>query len=190
MKPIVLVGSAVVILGAAGAFLIVRVGSSAPPTIVSGPFKKPRMPDIVPESTSLAPDSENFPEALGRAPADRAANIASLLTAGDHFTLQLAMLDWFAADPAAAIDWLDRQPSFAVFQPALAQIAKDVASSGYPAQALEWAELLETGPDREQTIFEIYATGRRYRSLSDDQIRAAPFSPEQIAHLLSGAVDD
>lgn len=123
-------------------------------------------------------------------PADRKENILRLLAAGEFLLAQAAISEWFTADPAAAAAWLEAQPSFADFQPAISQIAKDMAESGYPEEALEWAELLEQGADRDQTIFRIYATGRRYHWLSDEQIRAAPFPPKQIADLLSGAADD
>jgi len=110
--------------------------------------------------------------------------------AGDIVGMQTVASKWFADDPVAVRDWLETQKSLNSLQPVLIQIIKDISAAGSPADALKWAELLETGPDRDQTLFEIYATGRRYRSLSDEEIRAAPFSSKQIDDLLSGAADD
>jgi hypothetical protein len=124
------------------------------------------------------------------APADRKGNILHLLAAGEDRAVQTAICEWFSADPVAARDWLASQPSLESFQPALSQIATNIAESGSPVEALQWAELLDEGPARERTVFEIYALGRRYHWLSDEQIRSAPFPPERVETLLSGAADD
>gem|GEM_PF-3452544 len=125
-----------------------------------------------------------------RPPEDRRENIRHLLLKGQVLAAQTAISEWYTADPAAAVDWLEMQPSWAEYQPAISQIAKEMAEAGYPLDALKWAELLEEGENREEIIFEIYATGRRYNWLTDDQIRAAPFSSRKIDALLSGAADD
>ena len=121
---------------------------------------------------------------------DPPAKITNHIAAGDIVGVQTVVSEWFAADPVAVRDWLESQKSLKSLQPALSQIAKDISASGSPADALKWAELMEPGPDRDQTLFGIYATGRRYRSLPEDQIRAAPFPPGRIDDLLSGAADD
>ena len=112
------------------------------------------------------------------------------LVAGDDPGLQAAVSAWFAVDPLSVRKWLEAKPGIPRLQPVLSQLAKDIAASGKPVEALRWAERLQSGPERDQTLFEIYATGRRYRWLSDEAIRAAPFPPKQIEDLLSGAADD
>jgi hypothetical protein len=110
--------------------------------------------------------------------------------AGNLIGMQTAVRDWFAQDPLSVRDWVGSQKSLKSLQPALVQIANDVTDAGSPAEALKWAELMESGPERDQLMFKIYATGWRYRSLSENEIRAAPFPPERIEFLLSGAADD
>ncbi|MBK1815896.1 hypothetical protein JIN84_09720 [Luteolibacter yonseiensis] len=123
-------------------------------------------------------------------PEDRRGNVLRLLAAGEDRMAQTAICEWFSTDPSAAREWLESQPSFENFQPAISIISKNIAESGSPADALAWAGLLDEGPVREQTVYEIYAIGRRYHWLSDEQIQAAPFSPDRVAALLNGAADD
>lgn len=112
------------------------------------------------------------------------------ISTGDAVEMQIIVSRWFEDDPVAVRDWLETQQSLKPLQPALIQIAKDVSAAGHPADALKWAELMESGPDRDQTLLEIYASGRRYGSLPEEVIRSAPFPREKIDALLSGAVDD
>lgn len=116
--------------------------------------------------------------------------IERCIATGDTLGMQSLFSKWFDRDPVAVRDWLQSQKSLKPFQPALVQIARDISAAGSPADALKWAELLEPGPDRDQALLEIYATGRRYRSLSEEEVRRAPFPPRQIESLLSGAADD
>jgi len=125
-----------------------------------------------------------------RSPADRKAHVQHLLQDGKVLEAQTAISEWYTADPDAAGAWLENQPSWEEYQPAISQIAKEIAETGYPLEALEWAKLLNTGENREQTIFAIYAIGRRYNWLTDEEIRAAPFSPKKVEDILSGAADD
>jgi len=125
-----------------------------------------------------------------RPPTDRKANILHLLQDGKELEAQTAISEWYTADPDAAGAWLENQPSWEEYQPAISQIAKEIAETGYPLEALEWAKLLNAGENRDDTIFAIYATGRRYNWLTDEEIRAAPFSQKKVEDLLSGAADD
>jgi hypothetical protein len=183
IKPSVLTGCAVLASAAAFVFLSLRATPPAPdhPAANRRFTSRPEHP-----STAQARASrESLPAAM-----DPPTKITRYIAAGDVVGLQTVVSKWFAADPVAVRDWLESQQSLKSLQPALVQIAKDISAAGSPADALKWAELLENGPDRDQTLFEIYATGRRYRSLSEDQIRAAPFPPGRIEDLLSGAADD
>ena len=184
MKPYVLIGVGSVVLAIAVAVLSHNADPSGPlsrqPSQETAPSRRPekaRPPTRVPSET-------------GTPPTDYAEELRRLSTSGDSLAVQIALTNWFAADPEAARDWLGTQPTFTGLQKALAQIATDMATEGQPINALEWAELLDSGPHREETIFQIYAKGRRYQSFTEEQIRAAPFSPERIAMLLSGAGDD
>lgn len=184
MKPFVLIGGGSVLLVIALAVLFQTADTSAPlsrqPSQETSPSRraeKARPPTRISSETDTRP-------------LDFADEINRHLTSGDSLAAQIALTNWFAADPEAARDWLGTQPSYSALQQALAQIATDMATEGQPMNGLEWAELLEDGPHREETIFQIYAKGRRYHSLTDEQIRAAPFSPERIALLLSGGADD
>jgi len=125
-----------------------------------------------------------------RPPADRKANILDLLQNGKVPEAQTAISEWYTADPDAAGAWLENQPSWEEYQPAISQIAKEIAETGYPLEALEWAKLLNAGENRDETIFAIYAIGRRYNWLTDEEIRSAPFSQKKVGDLLSGAADD
>lgn len=181
IKPVVLTGWAV-LASAAGIFCLNMREVRPTPEVQHGPPRPRsrfhRSPAALAEPP-LPPGSNNPP-----------AQIARHIAAGDVVGLQKVVRKWFAADPVAVRDWLASQKSLASLQPALVQIARDISAAGSPADALKWAELMANGPEREQTLFEIYATGRRYRSLSEDEIRAAPFPPERIDDLLCGAADD
>ncbi len=181
-------GLAASLLALAAVLLMPRGNPDASRPAGPLPKKKPRVSSAAPLPREVGGFSGSLPPPVP--PADRKANILRLLAAGEDLAAQAAISEWFSADPAAARDWLEMQPSLAGFQPAISQIAKDIAESGHPVQALEWADLLEKGPDRERTVFGIYATGRRYHWLSEEQIRAAPFPPKRIEDLLSGAADD
>jgi|GEM_PF-5528735 len=121
---------------------------------------------------------------------DPAAQIARCKAAGNFIGMQTTVRDWFAKDPLAVREWVASQKSLKYLQPALVQIANDVTDAGSPADALKWAELMESGPERDQLMFKIYATGWRYHLFSEEEIRAAPYPPERIEFLLSGAADD
>jgi len=155
------------------------------------PSQPPSLPAKVPRVTEVLPQPRftgTLPPA--RPPADRKANILHLLQDGEVRKAQTAISEWYTADPDAAGAWLENQPSWEEYQPAISQIAKEIAETGYPMEALEWAKLLNTGENREETIFAIYATGRRYNWLTDEEIRAAPFSQKKVEDLLNGAADD
>lgn len=180
IKPIALAGWAVLAFAAVFFFMSPRATPPAPaPPAANRRFaSRPQHP---------TPAQARWSREVAR---DPAAAIARHIGNRDIVGLQTVVSKWFAEDPAAVRDWLESQKSLESLQPALVQIAKDVCAAGSPADALKWAELMETGPERDQTLFEIYATGRRYRFLTEDEIRAAPFPPGRIDALLSGAADD
>lgn len=139
---------------------------------------------------SPSPHQRLYPPRTRPAKESLPDSINHCISVGDPVEMQIIVSRWFEDDPVAVRDWLETQKSLKSLQPAIIRIAKDVSAAGNPADALKWAELLESGPDRDQTLLEIYASGRRYGSLPLDAIRSAPFPPEQIDALLSGAADD
>lgn len=175
-------------LAVAAVFLMCRKDPAASGPQDARPLKRPRVASSPAPLPVVGGFSGTLP--LPTPPADWKANVLLLLAKGEVLSAQVAISEWFSADPIGARDWLEAQPALADFQPAISGIARNIAEAGHPVEALEWAELLESGPEREQTIFQIYATGRRYHWLSDEQVRAAPFAPEKITDLLSGAADD
>lgn len=183
MKPIVLAGWAVLAFAAGFVFLNLRAVPSARDISSSDRRFTSRPQEPAPA------EARSSRKSLALL-ADPRAQIARHIAARNAVGIQTVVRKWFADDPNMLLGWLESQKSYQSLQPALAQVAKDISASGSPADALKWAELMEIGPDRDQALFEIYATGRRYRSLTEAQIRAAPFPPERIDALLSGAADD
>ena len=182
------IGLGVVLLVITSVFLSSRHHwdrSSPPPSMAT---KVPRVAVVSTQPSAGKGYTGTLPPA--RPPADRKANILHLLQDGKELEAQTAISEWYTSDPDAAGEWLENQPSWEEYQPAISQIAKEIAETGYPLEALEWAKLLNTGETRDETIFAIYATGRRYNWLTDEEIRAAPFSQKKVEDLLSGAADD
>lgn len=123
-------------------------------------------------------------------PVDHPEHVAALHAAGNLQDLQAALAAWFRADPSAARDWLASLESFEIVQPALSMIAGHIAQQGDSAHALEWAALLNSGAEKEQVFFDIYALAARSHHFTEAELRNAPLPPEQIEELLSGAAGD
>ncbi|BCU77538.1 hypothetical protein [Luteolibacter sp. LG18] len=178
MRPALILGC--VLVGAAATFLSLHREAPRTPSLASATTPAVKAATVSAQTAAHDP----------RPARDPASKLTHLMQTGDVVGLQKTARSWFEADPAAMREWLDAQPSFARLQPVLIQIAQDISASGQPAEALKWAELLDEGPDRDHTLFEIYAMGRRHGSFSDAELRASPFTPRQIDDLLSGAADD
>ncbi|MES2437888.1 MAG: hypothetical protein V4584_02390 [Verrucomicrobiota bacterium] len=123
-------------------------------------------------------------------PTDHPAKVARLFRTGDLPALNFALADWFDADPVAARDWLAARESLDPYQPALIRITGQIAEAGDPEHALEWAALLETGPEREQVLFDVYAVAARNHQFTEAQLQAAPLPSSRVDALLSGAAGD
>lgn len=184
-RPKIAVTAGWAVLGVAAVTLILKTG---PPASNSGnPAAARRISQDAPQQTTPRAKSPREPATNLT---DPAAQIARYKAAGNFFGMQTVVRDWFAEDPLAVRDWVGAQKSLKHLQPALIQIANDVAYSGSPVDALKWTELMECGPERDELVFKIYAVGHRHHSLSEEEIRAAPYPPERIEFLLSGAADD
>ena len=173
------------LLAVAGLTLVLRSGTAAPDS--GNPAVARRISQDALQQTT---PRERSPREPATDLTDPAAQIVRYKAAGNLIGMQTAVRDWFASDPLALRDWVASQKSLKNLQPALIQIANDVTDSGCPADALKWAQLMESGPERDELTFKIYAAGWRHHLLSEQEIRAAPYPPERIEFLLSGAADD
>jgi hypothetical protein len=179
--------------GLAGtAFFFITPGDEAKPASSAAPMRSTEREQetrtAYREPSAIDPAKLGIRETNGKI--DHPARIAALLKSGSDSDLQSAVAEWFEADPAAVGEWLDEQPSLAPLQGSLAGIASRIAQAGDPQRALEWAAPLEAGSLKEQTLFDIYALGRRSGAVSEDQVRNAALPPDRIEQLLSGAPGD
>jgi len=121
---------------------------------------------------------------------DPEAEVMRLAAAGDSTNLNYAFAAWFDLDPHTARDWLAAQSSMDGLQPAITMVAGKIAQDGDPANGLEWAELLDPGPQQEQTLFDIYSLAARGNQFTEEQLKSAALPAARIAELLGGAVGD
>jgi hypothetical protein len=119
-----------------------------------------------------------------------AKQIEALQQAGDVHGLNLLLPTWFRVDPEAVRQWLIPQKDLTAFQPALADIACHLSTSGNSALALKWADLLDDPSLREETFCSILALGRRQGDFNDEELFAADIPPHRLKGILSGAEGD
>lgn len=184
------------------AFAVFFAARSANPSAVSPRPAITKASRHVPTSdlpfwnAAVVAESENFREPTAVLPTadivavDHAAEVERLLESGDEQSLNFAIAVWFDCDPLAAREWLARCESLERCQTAMAMIATKAAQDGNPDGALDWIQLLQPGPQRDQALFDVYAFALRYRHFSEEQIRAAPLPEDRIAILLNGAAGD
>jgi hypothetical protein len=180
-----------------GGFAILRRNTipASPPPASRPQRSSPRELSFWKSAIIAEPPAFRPPTAVSQPPAattsfDHRHRVAELLTAGNLPALNLAVSEWFAADPAAARDWISVQPSLDSLQTAIVLISGRIAQDGDPALALEWADQVTAPGERDQVLFDIYASAARSGQFSRDQLRAAPLPPERLERLLSGAADD
>lgn len=123
-------------------------------------------------------------------PENHRAEVTRLIQEGNEDGLNRAVAVWFEAEPDSVSEWLGQQQSFDALQTALGMIAGKLARDGDLSSGLEWAKLLQQGPERDQVFFDIYALAARGWRFSEAELRAAPLPPEKVELLLSGAAGD
>lgn len=126
----------------------------------------------------------------GLLPIDHREEVIRRIKEGDEDRLNHAVAAWFEADPVSVSEWLGQQESLEALQPAVGMIAGKLARDGDPSAGLEWAKLLQQGPERDRVFFDIYALAARGWRFSEEELRAAPLPPEKLELLLSGAAGD
>jgi hypothetical protein len=148
----------------------------------------------VSSSPGFRPPVEIDPIALGVRPDSAsppfARQMEALEQSGDLEEVNRILPAWFQADPEAVRHWLAKQNDLIAFQPALADIACKLSTSGSSSLALEWADLLDDPSLREDTLCTILALGRRQGDFNDDSIFAAGLAPYRLEGILSGAEGD
>lgn len=145
---------------------------------------------VVPEPEAFREPSAAVVATSGLLPIDHRKEITRLIKEGNEDGLNCAVAAWFEADPVSVSDWLGQQESLGALQPAVGMIAGKIARDGDPSSGLEWAKLLQQGPERDQVFFDIYALAARGWRFSEAELRAAPLPPEKLELLLSGAAGD
>lgn len=197
MKSAILLSTSALI--AASFFVLApeKEAAGKPPSIsTTRPRTRPARPfweaAVVPEPLDFRrPAAATMPDLPSQpAPVDHPSLVARLLAQGDDPPLNAAIADWFEADPTAARDWLAGRENLDRYQTALITIAGRISRAGDPAGALQWTELLQPGPAKEQSLIDIYAFAARTQQLSDDQLRAAPLPADRIERLLNRSADD
>lgn len=123
-------------------------------------------------------------------PIDHRALLDQLAASGSASEQQTALLDWFAAAPEAARNWLAEHDSLAGFQPALKMISESIASQGDCHLALQWAALMNPGNERDGTVSRIYSDGYRQGRFSMDDLAGAPLTDLDRRNILNGSASD
>ncbi len=145
---------------------------------------------IAPESAAFREPSAVVMPPVTPPPVDHPSVVAKHFKTADVKALNFALAAWFDADPTAARDWLAERESLEPYQTALAMIVGKIACAGDPTHALEWATLLEPGPEQEQAVFDAYVLAARSQLFTHAQLAAAPLPEDRIAELLGGAAGD
>ncbi|MFC7336542.1 hypothetical protein ACFQY0_05075 [Haloferula chungangensis] len=177
--------------------------SERPEPSISEPLERPSRPSVSPpfwKSAEVSDPGREIPvriiqaEDLGALPpaadTDHVALLTQAIEGMDRAAIQSAALAWYRHDPQATRDWLAAQPSLDDLQPAISYIVHEISENGDLDAAIEWSALIDEGPAREDTIFEIHALALRNGLITKDQIKLELIAPSRRAELLSGAAGD
>ncbi|RYD22699.1 MAG: hypothetical protein EOP88_07110 [Verrucomicrobiaceae bacterium] len=145
---------------------------------------------VAPEPAAFREPSAAVAASPPSAPVDHREEVTRLIKEGDTEGMNREVAAWFEAEPESVSEWLGQQESLEVLQPAIGMIAGKLARDGDPSSGLEWAKLLQQGPERDQVFFDIYALAARGWRFGEEELRAAPLPPEKLELLLSGAAGD
>lgn len=141
---------------------------------------RPRLPTaaVVPRRTGPAPTR------------DYAAELQEWSQAGQVTAMNETLVLWFQSNPNAVTDWLNAAAELEPLAPAMAQVAEQLAGEGQGDVALVWADAIPDDGRRREARLRVFARQARHGGMTEEALKAAGLSAEEVRQVLSGALTD